>query len=392
MAKVMEGMFSDGSVQTVKPETIPGSAMTELGGAPSASPAVGVSRSSLGAPGGAASGTVLDSAAPGTTVTPRASGSGSPAASSVSTPSSSGLGSSGGNSSGGPGPRIVADEKNNALVIFAQPRQYRMIEAAIKKLDVVPVQVMIEATIAEVTLTDQLRYGLQFFFQKGNNAFSLSQLASGAVNSVFPGFNYVFASGNSRVVLDALSSVTNVHVLSAPQLMVLDHQTATLQVGDQVPIAVQQARSTIDPNAPIVNSIELRNTGVILRVTPRVNSTGMSTLVVDQEVSDVARTTTSNIDSPTIQQRRISSVVAVGDGDTIALGGLIRENRTIGKDGLPVLSDIPILGNLFSANSDTTNRTELLILLTPRVIKNRADAQAVTEELRSRLSDIRLVP
>jgi general secretion pathway protein D len=173
---------------------------------------------------------------------------------------------------------------------------------------------------------------------------------------------------------------------------VLDHQTATLQVGDQVPIAVQQARSTIDPNAPIVNSIELRNTGVILRVTPRVNSTGMSTLIVDQEVSDVARTTTSNIDSPTIQQRRISSVVAVGDGDTIALGGLIRENRTIGKDGLPILSDIPVLGNLFSANSDSTNRTELLILLTPRVIKNRADAQAVTEELRSRLSDIRLVP
>jgi general secretion pathway protein D len=167
--------------------------------------------------------------------------------------------------------------------------------------------------------------------------------------------------------------------------MVLDHHTAQLQVGDEVPIAVQQARSVINPDSPIVNSIELRNTGVILRVTPRVNANGIATLEIEQEVSDVTRTTTSNIDSPTIQQRRIRSVVAVGDGQTVALGGLIRENRNNTRVGIPFLSDIPVLGDLVSTTTRTKGRTELLILLTPHVVHNQEEARAITDELRSRL-------
>jgi general secretion pathway protein D len=250
--------------------------------------------------------------------------------------------------------------------------------------------VLIEATVAEVTLTDDLKFGLQWFFRAGGpNNFTLSSLATGAVSPVFPGFDYVLNKTSPRVVLNALSSMTDVNVLSAPQLMVLDHQTATLQVGDEVPIAVQQARSVTDANAPIVNSIELRDTGVILKVTPGVNSTGITTLQIEQEVSDVSRTTSSDIDSPTIQQRKVKSVVSVADGETIALGGLIRENYSKGKDGLPYLSDIPGLGLLFGQRTRSKSRTELLILLTPKVVRNPTEAKAVTDELRQRLSSFR---
>jgi general secretion pathway protein D len=145
----------------------------------------------------------------------------------------------------------------------------------------------------------------------------------------------------------------------------------------------------VNPDSPIVNTIELRDTGVILRVTPRVNANGMATLEIEQEVSDVTKTTTSNIDSPTIQQRRIRSVVAVGDGQSIALGGLIRDNKTKSKSGIPLISDIPILGNLASWTNDTSTRTELLILLTPRIIHNPDQARDVTDELQRRLRAIR---
>lgn len=298
-----------------------------------------------------------------------------------------GAGAPGAEAGGPPSvPRIVADEKNNTLVIYARPRDYRMIEAALKKLDVLPMQVLIEATIAEVTLSDELRYGLQWFFDSGSHSATLSSLASGAVSSAFPGFSYAFASSNARVVLNMLSEITDVHVLSAPQLMVLDHQTAVLQVGDEVPVAVQQARSITDDEAPIVNSISLRETGIILRVTPRVNATGITTLEVEQEVSDVIQTTTSSIDSPTIQQRRVRSVVSVADGETVALAGLIRDNRTGSVSGIPGLSSLPGVGALFGSNVRSKTRTELLILMTPRVVRNPTDARAVTEELRQRLT------
>lgn len=281
--------------------------------------------------------------------------------------------------------RVVADEKNNALVIFATPRDYRMIEAAIRKLDVLPLQVVIEATIAEVTLNDSLRYGTQWFFKTGNSSVILTNLRNNDIGGVFPGFNYFLSGGDARVILSALSDVTDLNVISSPTLMVLDHQTATLQVGDEVPITVQQAVSTINPDAPIVNSIQYRDTGVILRVTPRVNSSGLVILEVQQEVSDVTETTTSGIDSPTISQRKIVSNVAVQAGDTVALGGLIRDTKSKGRTGVPYLSEIPVLGVLFGTKNSLSLRTELLVMITPRVIRNPQDARNMTEELRTRL-------
>ena len=187
-------------------------------------------------------------------------------------------------------------------------------------------------------------------------------------------------------MINALAEVTNVNVISSPQLMVLNHQIARLQVGDQVPVAVQSATSVIDPDAPIVNSIEYRDTGVILEVVPRVNAGGLVVLEITQEVSDVVEKTSSTLNSPTIQQRQIESTVAIQSGETIALGGLIRDSRTQGETGVPLLMDIPLLGNLFKTTTDFNDRTELLVLLTPRVLQGAQDARAITEELRQRLS------
>lgn len=283
---------------------------------------------------------------------------------------------------------VIADERNNALVVLATTAEYEMIEAALDRLDIIPLQVLIEATIAEVTLNDTLEYGLQWFFGSGDVSGSLSNNPLGAVLPTFPGFNFVVDTSDVRAVLSALTEITEVRVISSPQLMVLDNQSARLQVGDQVPIATRASTSVIDDEAPIVNDIELRDTGVILEVTPRVNASGLVTVDVVQEVSEVTQTTTSDIDSPTIEQRRVESTVAVQSGNTIALGGLIRDRTEDSTSGVPLLSDIPILGNLFKSNAELSRRTELLVLITPRVVRNATEAKEVTEELRRRLSTV----
>ena len=285
--------------------------------------------------------------------------------------------------------RIFAVETSNSLVILATPNEYRQVESALRQLDTIPLQVLISATIAEVRLNDDLQYGVQWFFDTGNTEITLSDAASGAVGGAFPGLSVLFSgNSNARVVLNALQEVTDVNVVSSPQLMVLDNHSAELQVGDQVPVATQSSVSSIDPEAPIVNSIQFRDTGVVLNVTPRVNAGGLVTLDIEQEVSDVIPTTTSGIDSPTIQQRRIRSSVAVQSGETVALGGLIRNRRTKNKSGVPFLSQIPVLGALFGKTESFDDRTELLILIRPRVVRNLKEAREMTEELRKQIKVI----
>jgi general secretion pathway protein D len=285
-------------------------------------------------------------------------------------------------------PRIIVDEINNALVILATPPQYKMIQATLRQLDIIPLQVLIEATIAEVTLNDTLSYGVQWFLKdnlgEGTETFTFSA-ADGTVLGAFPGFSYLFTDTDIRVAFDALRDITDLKVISSPQILVLDNQSATLQVGDQVPIATQSAVSVTDPGAPIVNSIQFRDTGVNLEVTPRVNASGLVVLDIVQEVSDAIPTLTSDIDSPTIQQRTIKSTVAVHSGETIALGGLIRDSSAESELGIPLLMDIPVVGNLFKVTSSNVIRIELLVLITPRVIRDQQEARNVTAELRRRL-------
>jgi general secretion pathway protein D len=311
-------------------------------------------------------------------------------------------GAAGAQTSGG-ATTITADETNNAIVVFATPRDYALIEDALRKLDVLPLQVMIDASISEVTLNHTLQYGLQWAFQSGQFSGALSQGSpttttnptTGVTTTTnpgpiqnFPGLSFLFQGANFQATLNALSTVTDVTVLSAPKLMVLNNHTATIEVGDQVPISTGSAVSTVTTGAPIVTSIQYQDTGIILKITPRVNSGGLVLLDIAQEVSEVEpQLTTAAIQSPSISMRKISTSVAVQDGETVALGGLIKNEIQKGRSTIPLLGSIPILGHLFGDTTGGLIRTELVVLLTPRVVRTPVDARAITKELREKLEE-----
>ena len=297
--------------------------------------------------------------------------------------------------------RVIPDDQNNSILAYGTDRELGAIEATLRKIDLLPLQVRIDAVIAEVTLNDTLQYGTQFFFKSGgingilNNSTSTPASASAtSLNANFPGF---FLGGNGAggapFVIQALQQVTTVRVLSSPELLVLDNQPARLQVGNVVPYLSQTSQSTITSNAPVVNSINYQQTGVIMQVTPRVNSGGLVTLDVMQDVSEATPTiTTPGVTSPTFDDRNVTSRVVVQDGQTIGLAGLITDNTSVGNQGIPWLKDIPILGLLAGTQNNTRTRTELLILITPHVIHDQRDARALTDDLRDQLINAAEVP
>jgi general secretion pathway protein D len=286
--------------------------------------------------------------------------------------------------------RIVANNDSNSLLVLATPAEFSVIEAALTRLDAPSRQVLIEASLAEVTLNDELRYGIQWNYNGKKGPITLSDAASGAVSQSFPGLSYLFTgSTNIRAVLNALETVTTVRVISSPKLVTLNNHEAQLQVGDEVPVATQSAVSVVNPDAPIVNSVQMQDTGVILSVTPRVNKNGLVEMDITQEVSNSVPTTTSGIDSPTIQQRKLSTTVVVKNGDTIALGGLITESKTKTKSGVPYLQKIPFLGALFRDTDNQTIRTELILLITPRVMRDDNEFQNVMDDLRNEFKTLK---
>jgi len=281
--------------------------------------------------------------------------------------------------------RVAADEGNNSLLVLTAPSDYRRVLPIIQNLDVSPRQVLIEATIAEVGLVNDLKFGVRWYFQHRNSQYMFTDQAAKLFGSSFPGFSYALNLSDVQVTLDALNKVSTVNIVSAPSLMVLDNRTATLQVGDQVPIVTQAATGIQDPGAPIVNSVEYRDTGVIMQITPHISDNGRVLLDISQEVSSVAKTTTSQIDSPTIKQRKVKTSVVVDDGQVLTLGGIIQNQTDRGSTKVPILGDIPILGNAFKSKTNSIGRTELIILLTPRVVHDAQQARDATEEYRNRL-------
>jgi general secretion pathway protein D len=270
---------------------------------------------------------------------------------------------------------------------MANDRDYQRVLRVIQGLDVVASQVLIEAVIAEVALNDDLQYGVRWQLSKaGTPTATFSNALTGSVGAVFPGFNYAINAASIAATLSALNALTHVNVISTPSLMVLDNKTARLQIGDQVPITTQTATSVVTANTAIVNSITMQDTGVILSVTPRINESGRVQLEIEQEVSSVVKTTTSNIDSPTIQQRRVKTTVVVNDGEVLALGGMIQDQATKGSSQIPLLGDIPGLGAVFSNRSNSVQKTELIILITPRVVRDRSESRLVTEEYRRKMN------
>ena len=291
--------------------------------------------------------------------------------------------------------KIIPNAQNNAVLVYATPQERDTIVSMLRKIDILPLQVRIDATIAEVTLNDSLQYGTQFFFKAGINGalnFSPVAAATGAFANGFPGF-VLSGPNNGNAALNALQAVTTVKVLSSPQVLVLDNEAARLQVGNLVPFLTTSSQSTVSNNAPVINSIDYRETGVIMEVTPRVNSGGLVTLDISQEVSDVdPNANTSGINSPTFMQRNVSSRVVVQDGQTIGLAGLIRDTASRNNSGIPFLKDIPLLGLLAGRQDNQRGRTELLVLITPHVIHDQRDARALTEDLRDQLSNAARVP
>ena len=291
--------------------------------------------------------------------------------------------------------RIIPNGQNNAILLYATASERDTIESMLRKIDILPLQVRIDATVAEITLNDSLQYGTQFFFRAGINGalnFSPAGAAAGAFASGFPGF-VLSGPNNGNAALNALQAVTDVKVLSSPQVLVLDNEAARLQVGNLVPFLTTSSQSQITSNAPIVNSIDYRETGVILEVTPRVNSGGLVTLDISQEVSGVvAGQTTAGINSPTFSERNVSSRVVVEDGQTVGLAGLISDTTNTSSSGIPWLKDIPLLGLLAGSQNNSRQRTELLVLITPHVVHDQRDARALTEDLRDQLINAARVP
>ena len=287
--------------------------------------------------------------------------------------------------------RVVADEANNALLIYASGADYRKIEAALRDLDRAPTQILIEASIIEVTLNDSLKYGLQWFFQGGvgsdyTGEGMLNLNTSGDIAPAQPGFSYAITNplGNVRAVLNALADKSLLKVISSPSVLVLDNQTAKIHVGNQQPI---RSSTSISDAGRETFSIEYKDTGVQLSVTPSANAGGMVSMDVSQVVTDVG-----SLDAATGQrsflQRFVSSKIAARSGETVVLGGLIRDNDSGGRQGVPLLHDVPVLGNLFGATSNTRNRTELLVTLTPRVLESEADLRGIGEELRRKMAGV----
>ncbi|MFL5207700.1 MAG: type II secretion system protein GspD, partial [Microvirga sp.] len=289
--------------------------------------------------------------------------------------------------------RITADAANNSIVIYSNQEDYRTIERALYSIDRPQLQVAIDATIAEISLTDALQYGVRFYFTSKDvglnaNKGSAALLDAPLISRALPGFNLLLGSeAQPRVVLDALSSFTNVKVLSSPSLVVVDNQPAVLQVGDEIPVTTRTATLIDNPAAPVVNNVEFRSTGVILKVLPRVHANGSIDLDIEQEISNVANPGVSL--TPTISQRRVRSTISVMSGQTVLLGGLISEREDQGKSGIPGLRDIKFLGDLFGTTSGNKQRTELIIFIRPQLIRNSLDARMVSEEFRERLNMMR---
>ncbi|KQB59249.1 type II secretion system secretin GspD [Acidovorax sp. SD340] len=290
--------------------------------------------------------------------------------------------------------RVVADEKRNALLIRAPRTEYRRIEQALRELDRAPMQVLIEASIVEVSLTGNLEYGVEWFLQnglsrdrQGGALLDLNSEISG-IGPKVPGFSYTITKANVvRAALNAVASKNQVRLLSSPSLLVLNNHTATIQVGDQQPILSSTSAAT--GSSFITQSITYKDTGVMLSVTPSVNAGGLISMDISQQVTDVGERDVVT-SQRSFQTRQIQTRVAVRSGESIVLGGLIRENDTNSRAGLPGLADVPVLGALFSNTSNQRRRTELLVLMTPRALEDDDQLRSASAEMRERMRSLSL--
>lgn len=302
---------------------------------------------------------------------------------------------------------VISDTESNSLVIRALPRDYQNIRRIIEVMDATPRQVLIEVLIAEVTLTDALAYGVEYFIRERGFGVAVdlqpspikSLLGPGALNPTSPVRNAILPSGGRAFylkkdvdfIINLLAQTTEIEVLSTPRILVRHEQEATIQVGQEEPILTQRLQEpspATEGQFVTSNTIEYRDTGVILTVTPRIGENNMVTLDIDQEVTTIQAEVTAGIDSPRFTTRKVVTSLVVENGRTIVIGGTIdRRSDTIIKK-IPGLHRIPILGNLFKSQDIEKTRTELLLVLTPHVVATPEEADMVTQNFERKLKAI----
>ncbi|MBK7331021.1 MAG: type II secretion system secretin GspD [Betaproteobacteria bacterium] len=296
--------------------------------------------------------------------------------------------------------QVVADKDNNTLLIVATPAEYAVIESALKKLDVAARQVMIEIVIAEVSLIDNFQFGVEWYFRNGanqaggnfrrgttvGNLFDTAVTVAGAgLAARVPGFNYLLAGafpGGIQAAVSLLGTAANTKIVANPHVAALDNQRSTIKVGDRIPIT-QQTLVGGTTNA-VTTTSQYIDTGVLVAVTPRINAGGLVTMDIQAEVSNPGDVTTAG-EAPPINTRSLQSIVAVQSGDTLVMGGLIRDTKGQGSEGIPLLSKIPVIGGLFGAQDIKEQRSELVLFVTPRVVETQNDMRNIVEDLRKRM-------
>ena len=288
--------------------------------------------------------------------------------------------------------QVIADKENNAIVVLAVPEDYEVIEAAIKRLDIIQRQVLVEVTLAEFTLTDELQFGIEWFLNArdgrsyagrlgGPSAATISPPASAASVPAGRGLTLVrtLSGGQIGAILNLLETDSRAKIVATPTTTVADNHPATIKVGTRVPVK-SQTQSGVTAGT-LIESIQYIETGVLLEVTPRINSGSQVTLEINVELSQARINQSSNIDSPEVSNRSAKSLVTIGSGETVVLAGLIRQDNSNDSAGLPGLAKIPLLGGLFGRQSQLGVRTELVVLITPKVINDARQARDITEEL-----------
>lgn len=280
--------------------------------------------------------------------------------------------------------KVVLDQERNNIIIYATKSQYSNVEKMLRQLDTLPKQVLIEVTIAEVTLRDSMQFGLEWFLRKNANNYGLTLNALGAGSAGIAG-TLVATSGNLGAAFNALKTNKYVNTLSNPKLLVLNNHSANINIGNQVPIVSSQATasdiSTEGGVPSILQNIQYRSTGIALSVKPTINAEGYLTLDISQNVSNAQKNDTSDISSPLIFNREIKTNVILKSGETIMLGGLISEDKSRDNTRIPILGELPIFKHLFSTTGDSVDKTELVIMVKPTILSTVQDANIVTEAL-----------
>ncbi len=291
---------------------------------------------------------------------------------------------------------IIPDETNNAIVFKATGRDYKIIQEVLRKLDIVPRQVLINVIIAEITLNGSLEYGVQWFLKdRAQSGYKIHGVLDNGMDRAVDTALGAGTKGLSAALFDsedvlrglitALETEGEVNILSSPNILALDNKESVIEVGEQVPIPIGE---TITDGGTTIKTIQYRDTGVLLTVTPHINSSGLVKIEVVQEVSEVG-TKDQDLDAFSFLNRKAKTSLVIEDGQTIFIGGLMRTKQTSSGSGIPVLRRIPLLGYAFGGKSKNMDKVELIFLITPRVITNRAEADAITKEFSKRVGEVK---